>query len=78
MGKLSSDVADVQTALTNTAVGTQDEQKRVSALESAFGRFRFNGDARVRGENFNQNGECCKSFEPGGWGNRTLPQPYAV
>jgi len=56
VGKLSSDVADVQTTLTNTAVGTQDEQKRVSALESAFGRFRFNGDVRVRGENFNQNG----------------------
>ena len=54
--KLSSDVADVQTTLTNTAVSAQDEQKRVSALESAFGRFRFNGDIRVRGENFDQQG----------------------
>ncbi|HTR67190.1 MAG TPA: putative porin [Terriglobales bacterium] len=56
VSKLSSDVKDVQSTLTNTAADTQEEQKRVSALESAFGRFRFNGDVRVRGENFNQNG----------------------
>jgi hypothetical protein len=54
--KLSSDVADVKTTVTNSVVGNQDEQKRVSALESAFGRFRFNGDMRVRGENYDQDG----------------------
>ena len=52
--KLDSDMADVKTTLTNTAVGTQDEQKRVSALEGLLGRFRFNGDVRVRGESFFQ------------------------
>jgi uncharacterized phage infection (PIP) family protein YhgE len=31
--KLDSDMADVKTTLTNTAVGTQEEQKRMSALE---------------------------------------------
>jgi multidrug efflux pump subunit AcrA (membrane-fusion protein) len=54
VAKLTSDMADVKTTLTNTAVGTQDEQKRVSALEGLLGRFRFNGDVRVRGENFFQ------------------------
>src|SRR2546429_3382134 len=52
--KLDSDMADVKTTLTNTAVGTQEEQKRMSALEGLLGRFRFNGDVRVRGENFFQ------------------------
>jgi putative porin len=52
--KLDSDMADVKTTLTNTAVGTQEEQKRMSALEGLVGRFRFNGDVRVRGENFFQ------------------------
>ena len=53
--KLDSQMADVQTTLTNTAVGTQEEQKRMSALEGLVGRFRFNGDVRVRGESFFQN-----------------------
>ena len=52
--KLDSDMADVKTTLTNTAVGTQEEQKRMSALEGLLGRFRFNGDVRVRGESFFQ------------------------
>ena len=54
VAKLTSDMADVKTTLTNTAVGTQEEQKRVSTLEGLLGRFRFNGDVRVRGENFFQ------------------------
>jgi hypothetical protein len=56
VNKLASEMADVQTTLTNTAVGTQDEQKRMSALEGLVGRFRFNGDVRVRGESFFQQG----------------------
>ncbi len=56
VSKLDSQMADVQTTLTNTAVGTQEEQKRMSALEGLVGRFRFNGDVRVRGESFFQNG----------------------
>ncbi|HMJ21932.1 MAG TPA: putative porin [Terriglobales bacterium] len=52
--KLDSDMTDVKTTMTNTAVGTQEEQKRMSALEGLVGRFRFNGDVRVRGESFSQ------------------------
>jgi regulator of replication initiation timing len=52
--RLSSDMADVRTTLTNTAVGTLEEQKRMSALEGLVGRFRFSGDVRVRGEDFFQ------------------------
>lgn len=52
--QLSSDVADVKTALTNSATDKQDEQKRFSALEGLVGRFRFSGDVRVRGESFFQ------------------------
>ncbi len=59
VAKLSSDMADVKTTLTNTAVGTQDEQKRMSALEGLVGRFRFNGDVRVRGESFFQDCATC-------------------
>jgi Putative porin len=56
VAKLSSDVADVKTTVTNSVVGGQEEQKRVSALESAFGRFRLSGDMRVRGEDYFQRG----------------------
>jgi len=56
VAKLSSDVADVKTTVTNTVVTSQDEQKRVAGLESALGRFRFSGDMRVRGEDYFQQG----------------------
>ena len=56
VSKLNNDMADVRTTLTNTAVGTLDEQKRMGALEALVGRFRFNGDVRVRGESFFQKG----------------------
>jgi hypothetical protein len=54
VSKLDSDMADVKTTLTNTAVNTQEEQKRMSALEGLLGRVRFSGDVRVRGESFFQ------------------------
>ncbi len=54
--KLNSDLTDVKTTLANSAVTTQDEQKRVSTLESTLGRFRWTGDMRVRGESFFQPG----------------------
>src|SRR5215813_9981466 len=59
--KLSTDVADLKMNMTNAAVTSQDEQKRVSALEGLVGRFRFNGDVRVRGEDFFQNYSGCKN-----------------
>ena len=53
--KLSSDVADVKTTVTNTVVASQD-RRSARHLESAFGRFRFSGDMRVRGEDYFQQG----------------------
>lgn len=52
LGKLESDVADLKTTLTNAAASTQDDQKRVGAVEGIVNRFRFSGDVRVRYENF--------------------------
>jgi hypothetical protein len=49
-------VADIRNNTTNMALSQQDEQKKLSTLASAFGRFRFTGDVRVRGESFFQEG----------------------
>lgn len=54
VAKLSNEVTEVKSTVTSSVVAGQDEQKRVSAVESAFGRFRFSGDMRVRGESFIQ------------------------
>jgi len=54
--KVDSDLTDVKTTIQNQLLTAQDEQKRVSALESAFGRFRLVGDVRIRGESFFQKG----------------------
>ena len=56
VAKLSGDVADVKTAVSSSVVAEKDSQKRVASLESGFGRFRFTGDIRVRGENYLQTG----------------------
>jgi septal ring factor EnvC (AmiA/AmiB activator) len=55
IGKLQSDVADIRLNTTNLATSTQEDQKKVSALATAMGRFRFTGDMRVRGESYDQN-----------------------
>jgi len=57
--KLNAQYADIQTTLTNNALSAQDEQKRVSAVESTLGRFRWTGDVRVRGEDFFQKYSGC-------------------
>src|SRR5882724_6648716 len=51
---LANDMADVKTTLTSSALTTVEDQKRLSAFETALGRFRFSGDIRIRGENFTQ------------------------
>src|SRR5215470_16213455 len=56
LSKIQSDVADIRNNTTNMALSQQDEQKKLSTLASAFGRFRFTGDVRVRGESFFQQG----------------------
>ena len=54
VAKLDSDLADVKTTVQNQLLTSQDEQKRVSLIEGALGRFRWSGDVRVRGEDFFQ------------------------
>jgi Putative porin len=64
VSKLSSDMSDVQTTLTNTAATTQEAQKSFAALESAVGHLKLSGDLRLR-------------FEPffgGGAANATTPE----
>jgi hypothetical protein len=56
VAKLDSDLADVKTTVQNQLLTSQDEQKRVSLIEGALGRFRWSGDVRVRGEDFFQTG----------------------
>src|SRR5215475_2222377 len=56
VAKLNSDLTDVKTTVQNQLLTTQDEQKRVSALEGTLGRFRWTGDVRIRGESFVQQG----------------------
>ncbi|HWR16015.1 MAG TPA: putative porin [Terriglobales bacterium] len=59
--KLSSDVKDLQGNMTTAAVSTQEDQKRVSAVEGLVSRFRFSGDVRVRQEDFFQSYSNCGS-----------------
>lgn len=54
VAKLSGDLADVKNVVSNSALASKDEQKRLSALENFASRFRFNGDIRVRGESYMQ------------------------
>jgi hypothetical protein len=51
---LAADMTDVKTTLTSSALTTVEDQKRLSAFETALGRYKFTGDIRIRGENFNQ------------------------
>ncbi len=52
----SSSAADAKTGLALVKTKTQDEDKRISALQDIAGRFRLSGDVRVRGEDFFQDG----------------------
>src|SRR3954462_13760750 len=56
---LKSDVSDIKLNTTNAATSTQEDQKRMSALEGVVSRFRFGGDVRVRGESFSQSYTGC-------------------
>jgi Putative porin len=64
VAKLSSDMADIKTTLTNNALNTQEDQKRFNVLEHAVGHLKMGGDLRLR-------------FEPfwgGGAANGAVPQ----
>lgn len=52
----SVNASDAKTQLSLVSAKTQDEDKKLSALQDLLGRFRFDGDVRVRGENFTQQG----------------------
>ena len=52
VSKFSSDMTDVKTTLTNTAINTQEEQKSFAALEGAVGHLKLSGDLRLRFEPF--------------------------
>jgi hypothetical protein len=52
----SSSAAEAKTGLEVTDKRSKDEDKKLSALQDLVGRFRFNGDIRVRGESFFQDG----------------------
>ena len=58
-GKTQSDIADVKLNQQNAAVSTQEDQKRVAAVEGVINRFRLSGDVRVRGESFIQTYDGC-------------------
>ncbi len=54
--KAYSTSAEAKAALAVVDKQTKDEDKKVSSLQDIVGRFRFNGDIRVRGESFFQDG----------------------
>jgi len=50
----SKDASEVKTALAAVNTSEQNTHRELSALEALVGRFRFNGDIRVRGEDYFQ------------------------
>ena len=59
--QVSSSVTEAKTALALVDKQSQDENKKLSALQEALGRFRFVGDIRVRGEDFFQDCSACST-----------------
>src|SRR5678809_932785 len=59
--QVSSSVTEARTALALVDKQSKDDNKRLSALQEALGRFRFVGDIRVRGEDFFQDCPSCVS-----------------
>jgi hypothetical protein len=53
--KASANAVDATTAVSLIQSQTKDEARQLTALEAIAGRFRLNGDVRVRGESYNQN-----------------------
>lgn len=59
VSKIQSDVNDIKLNQTNAAISTQDDQKRIGAVEGLVNRFRLSGDVRVRYESFYQRYDGC-------------------
>jgi hypothetical protein len=51
----SANAVEAKTALSLVRNDNQNDEKQLSALREIAGRFRLNGDVRVRGESYNQN-----------------------
>ena len=52
----SSSAVEANSALSLVTTRTQEQDKRLSAVQDVLARLRFNGDVRIRGENFTQSG----------------------
>jgi hypothetical protein len=52
--KAAANASEVKGSLALVNTKTQDQEKKLSGLQDILGRFRFNGDVRVRGESFFQ------------------------
>src|SRR5437868_3847814 len=52
-------------AVTATQTASQEEQKRLAAVENFVGRFRLTGDIRVRGDSFFQSYPGCNATSAG-------------
>ena len=55
----SANAVEAKTALSIVNGKNQDENKKISELRDVLGRFRFNGDIRIRGESFFQDCAAC-------------------
>jgi hypothetical protein len=58
-GQASSSAAEAKSALAVVDKQSKEEDKKISALQDFAGRFRFNGDIRVRGEDIFQDCPAC-------------------
>jgi hypothetical protein len=54
--RASSSAVETKTALSLVNSKTKEDDKRLSALQDVLSRLRFNGDVRIRGENYTQDG----------------------
>lgn len=57
----TANAAEAKTAASLLDRKQADQQKQVGALRDLFGRFRFSGDVRVRGEDFFQDGVATRN-----------------
>jgi hypothetical protein len=60
LSSLKEEIEAIKLNQQNAALSSQDDQKRIVAAEGLLGRFRFNGDVRVRGESFYQEGVAAR------------------
>jgi cell division septum initiation protein DivIVA len=58
-GQASCSAAEAKTALAVVDKQSKDDDRKVSALQDLVGRFRFNGDIRLRGEDIFQDCPAC-------------------